>query len=309
MSRSTFNRVIDSLEVIYHKSGTTLIKEGFEIKAQVRAESVLIQQVSGESFVGKDYEKLNPGEYYFIPRGAEITIRYGRGPYTDMGPDGLLTLEDQERFLQPVSLKDKIPANGCVIRYVDFSMLIHNAISIFLLLGIPAFKIERNDSINDVLKRMLIEEDTSQLGKNMILGAYGKELSILISRLFFDRPEFKSKVEKLDYLLDRRLINIINYVQENLGGELTNSKISAVAFVSKDYVGQFFKAMTQLNLQDYIEQRRLEKAYQMLRSSNDNIQEIAQRLGFKDPAYFSRRFKKHFNVVAKDVRRSDPTIL
>jgi AraC-like DNA-binding protein len=42
-----------------------------------------------------------------------------------------------------------------------------------------------------------------------------------------------------------------------------------------------------------------------LRSSTDSIQEIAQKVGFKDPAYFSRRFKIKFNQNAREVRTSD----
>jgi YesN/AraC family two-component response regulator len=68
-------------------------------------------------------------------------------------------------------------------------------------------------------------------------------------------------------------------------------------------VGQFFKSMTNANLQDYIEQQRLEKAHQLLRSSTESIQEIAQAIGFKDPAYFSRRFKLKFGKNANQIRR------
>ena len=81
--------------------------------------------------------------------------------------------------------------------------------------------------------------------------------------------------------------------------------IAAVAFVSKDYVGQFFKSLTNTNLQDYIENQRLERAHYLLRSTNDNVQAIANKVGFKDPAYFSRRFKIKFKRNANHVRKEN----
>ena len=81
--------------------------------------------------------------------------------------------------------------------------------------------------------------------------------------------------------------------------------IASLAYVSKDYVGQFFKSLTGRNLQDYIEERRLERAYHLIRTTDENIQQIAVRVGFKDPAYFSRRFKIKFLKNAKDVRKPE----
>jgi AraC-like DNA-binding protein len=53
----------------------------------------------------------------------------------------------------------------------------------------------------------------------------------------------------------------------------------------------------------------LEHAHFLLRTTSDNIQEIAHKVGFKDPAYFSRRFKIRFNQNAKEVRRTDLLIV
>jgi AraC-like DNA-binding protein len=100
-------------------------------------------------------------------------------------------------------------------------------------------------------------------------------------------------------------VNIIQYVGSNLGDDLSNIKIAEKAYVSKDYVGQFFKTLTNTNLQDYIENQRLEKALYFLRTSKDNIQEIAHAVGFKDPAYFSRRFKLKYNMNANQVRKEN----
>lgn len=43
---------------------------------------------------------------------------------------------------------------------------------------------------------------------------------------------------------------------------------------------------------NYIQNCRIEKAAQMLKSGNDNVSNVAYNCGFADPKYFSRCFKK-----------------
>ena len=132
-----------------------------------------------------------------------------------------------------------------------------------------------------------------------------EELVVHICRYIHSKPQYQKNFEKISYLLDKRLINIIHFVQNNLKQDLSNHIIAEIAFVSKDYVGQFFKSLTNTNLQDYIENQRLEKAHYLLRTSKENIQEIALIVGFKDPAYFSRRFKLRFTQNANQIRRDN----
>lgn len=42
----------------------------------------------------------------------------------------------------------------------------------------------------------------------------------------------------------------------------------------------------------------------LLKTLPDNIQEIAHKVGFKDPAYFSRRFKMKYGANANSVRQN-----
>lgn len=138
-----------------------------------------------------------------------------------------------------------------------------------------------------------------------MLNKLSSEVVIHLCRYLFENPNYAVNIKNLNFLLDIRLINIIQFIQDNLHLDLSNKQIASLVFVSKDYIGQFFKSLTNTNLQDYIENRRLEKAHHLLRTTNDNIHDIALKVGFKDPAYFSRRFKIRFNLNAKEVRKSD----
>ena len=49
--------------------------------------------------------------------------------------------------------------------------------------------------------------------------------------------------------------------------------------VSEDYVGQYFKMLTGINPQDYIEDQRMEKAVVLLRTIKKSIQDVGKNLG------------------------------
>ena len=147
------------------------------------------------------------------------------------------------------------------------------------------------------------EQEQNKLGRDKIISNYMEEIIIHLCRYIDSQARFRPYVERLEFLADRRLVDIVKYIQGNLEKDPSNKVIANIAYVSEDYVGQFFKSLTGQNLQDYIENQRLERAMQLLRTQPDNIQEIAHRVGFKDPAYFSRRFKLKFNANANSIRQ------
>jgi AraC-like DNA-binding protein len=111
-----------------------------------------------------------------------------------------------------------------------------------------------------------------------------------------------------NYFKDPRLIDIFAYIKDNLGDDLSNKILANVANVSEDYVGQYFKMLTGINPQDYIEYQRMEKAVNLLRTSKKSIREIGKDVGYKDTAYFCRRFKMMFGIPAGKMRRRESLI-
>ncbi|MBL0341893.1 MAG: helix-turn-helix transcriptional regulator [Bacteroidetes bacterium] len=202
-------------------------------------------------------------------------------------------------------MKDLTNPLDHVFSIIGFDVLIHGAIPFFSIIDLPSLRIEKDDTINELVNKMILEEQKDLVGKSSMLNKIAFELVIHICRYIYTKRELEPYLLKLKFLSDKRLINIIQYIQDNLENELANHKIAALAYVSKDYIGQFFKSLTNHNLQDYIESRRLERAHYLLRTTTDNIQEIAHKVGFKDPAYFSRRFKMRFNQNAKEIRKSE----
>ncbi|NCC65059.1 MAG: response regulator [Spirochaetia bacterium] len=66
--------------------------------------------------------------------------------------------------------------------------------------------------------------------------------------------------------------------------------------LSLDYFSRVFKKEVGLPISSYLMHYRLDKASVMLKSSDLSIKEIAQKVGIENVSYFSRSFKKKFQV-------------
>ena len=72
--------------------------------------------------------------------------------------------------------------------------------------------------------------------------------------------------------------------------------------VSKSYFSSAFKAQTGQTFTEYLTAVRMEKAKLLLTTSNLRTQEIADRIGFTDPHYFSVAFKRTVGKTPKEYR-------
>lgn len=75
--------------------------------------------------------------------------------------------------------------------------------------------------------------------------------------------------------------------------------------MSRTVLYRKIKAVTNMSIIDFIVNYRLNKAAILLKTSNNNISEIAYEVGFSDPKYFSRAFRKKFGLTPKKYGNGD----
>jgi AraC family transcriptional regulator of arabinose operon len=297
------SKFIESLHVKFSSANFREIVKPFTVKSKVDICNTIVMVNRGHLRMNEEPEFAPEGSFYFIPAGRKMTISHGLNPGTEFKSySQILEIEDQE-YLKAVTSKDQLDNVKELLTFVRFDVELFDIIPFFSSLDLPIFHIAPNEELSFLLKRIAIEQESKRLGYNSIINNNMGELIIYICRYIESNPEFQSYLGKLEFLADKRLVDIVKYVGDNLDKDLSNKTIAGIAFISEDYVGQFFKSLTKKNLQDYIENQRLEKAMQLLKTAPENIQEIAQKVGFKDPAYFSRRFKLRYGVNANSVRR------
>ncbi len=82
------------------------------------------------------------------------------------------------------------------------------------------------------------------------------------------------------------------YIDKHYNEEISLEDVSKAVNLSPQYFSRFFKQETGENFIDYLTQVRINKAIELLKDKNHSIKEVCFMIGYNDPNYFSRIFKK-----------------
>lgn len=92
------------------------------------------------------------------------------------------------------------------------------------------------------------------------------------------------------------------FIEENLGNELTLNSAAEYAGVSAVYFSKIFKEEEKKNFIDYVTERRMEIACELL-ETNMKTEEISERIGYHDVKHFYKVFKRYMGVSPGQYRR------
>ncbi|WP_165798425.1 helix-turn-helix transcriptional regulator [Chitinophaga costaii] len=93
------------------------------------------------------------------------------------------------------------------------------------------------------------------------------------------------------------------YIDTHLDELLTLSRIAKGYALSESCIKQQFKALTGENFSEYLIRKRMEKARELLRTTNLPIGLIAFKVGYEEPTNFTREYKKYFHHLPSDERK------
>ncbi|MFD2611318.1 response regulator [Paenibacillus gansuensis] len=92
------------------------------------------------------------------------------------------------------------------------------------------------------------------------------------------------------------------FVEDHLSEDVSLKSIADHIYLHPVYLSRIYKLETGQGLSDYILQLRMEKAAHWLRNTHEKIYEIAMKLGYHNPNYFAKTFKKHFGMTPQEYR-------
>jgi AraC-like DNA-binding protein len=301
-----YDRIIDSLNVRFLKARNFKLLSPFSISNFYDIENTLLLLHDGDITlkIGEEEIKAKPGDILFVPAGKQTHIIYGDGEANLLNNESFVT--QREKYFQlnvDAGLVGNIKNS---FSYVTFNAKLFDSVNFFTSLNIPPFVIRQNPTISHLIVELVLESLQNKYGKQRMQRIKMDLVVVELMRYVLDNNMF---VEQLatnsTYFKDPRLLEIFDYIKKYLGGDLSNKVLSSVANVSEDYVGQYFKNLTGINPQDYIEYQRMEKAAEMLKTTKRSIRDIGREVGYKDTAYFCRRFKMMFGISAGKMRKRD----
>ncbi len=299
-----YNKIIESLGVRFIRSKTIKIEQAITVENYYDVGNTIMLLHKGELSFGEDKHKVAEGDMLFVPGGKMFSITYGDHNPVRLTNEDLLN--NRDKFFKSILDLSSIDTFAQSFSYITFEAKVFDSVNFFASLDLPAFVLEKDDKLAHVIMETIKEDFSSAPGKERVIKLNTERIVIEIIRYILEKRLF---VEQLatnsTYFKDPRLIDIFAFIKKNLGGDLSNKVLANVANVSEDYVGQYFKMLTGINPQDYIEYQRMEMAVNLLRTSKKSIREIGRDVGYKDTAYFCRRFKMMFGIPAGKMRRRE----
>ena len=303
-----YNKVIESVQVRFLKGSNYKVDKPITVLNYQENENALILLHHGSLKFGEEQELVNEGEVIFLPKDRKTSLTFGaKSTKQEIGMEQFA--DSKKKHLQSISYKDIKSSEEDCISILQSESKVFDVVNFFNSLDIPPFIIRFNDRIASLVEDVMKELETNGVGKERSLKSMTEVLVIELLRHILKNRLFTEELStNSTYFKDPRLIDLFNFIKSNIGGDLSNKVLAKIANVSEDYVGQYFKMLTGINPQDYIEYQRLEAAVDLLRTTKKSIRTIGKEVGYKDTAYFCRRFKMMYGVPAGKMRRRESLI-
>lgn len=103
-------------------------------------------------------------------------------------------------------------------------------------------------------------------------------------------------------LSDRRLRQVLSYIESNLGQDISLGDIAGVAGLSVSHFKGLFRQSMGMAVHQYLIRRRVERATSLLRESKLSISQIAFDTGFAHQSHLAHHMRRLLGVSPKVVR-------
>ncbi|WP_432452421.1 MULTISPECIES: arabinose operon transcriptional regulator AraC [unclassified Agarivorans] len=111
------------------------------------------------------------------------------------------------------------------------------------------------------------------------------------------QPDVRSKA------LDPRIETAINFMTRNLTRDFQYQEIAETVCLSSSRLGHLFRDELGMTITQWRDDQRISRAKQLLITNNVSISRISLQVGYNDPLYFSRVFKKLNGISPKGYRK------
>lgn len=226
-------------------------------------EMYFLEKGSGKYFIDNRVYTISANDLFLIPKGV-----IHKTSYTSDSDDNLRRLLSfSSDYINPAYLKD-------VTRL--FSMHCYRP----------------SGTVADKIKSVLDDIERECNFPDALSGELIKcRITELFSILIRNKPINDKNISD-EY--NPRIINIIEYLNQNFQDDITLEKTADAANMHKCYFSRVFKEYTGFGFKEYITLLRLKKAQSLVIGSRKNVSEIAFECGFNDSNYFSLVFSRYF---------------
>jgi AraC family transcriptional regulator, arabinose operon regulatory protein len=259
--------------------------ESMQIEVMTSAETVLSSALLKDREDVYDCNRflfVKEGQGRIVVRGNEIALTKGTLCALLSGVPHKIVLEESERL---------------TLLWCHFRSNFEDR-EIYRTLQMPFFtRIEQCEEVGKLFRKMIEEQaldrSTSKLRvKSTMLELISLYLENLPDNLKEDAPS--QDLQKIDLVLQ--------YIDDHLSENITVEDLAKQVYLHPNYFIVFFKSIIGNSPIQYVNQRRMEIAKELLGSPECNVSAVASRVGMQI-YYFSRMFKAHTGLTPSRYRK------
>lgn len=102
---------------------------------------------------------------------------------------------------------------------------------------------------------------------------------------------------------NHRLSALAIYIEQNLQEDISVNDLCKKAYMSKPNLFRYFKNEFGLTPTEYINQRRIQKAKEILKNPMKSVSDACYEVGYNSLSYFNKVFKKMTGITPKQYKR------
>jgi AraC-like DNA-binding protein len=157
--------------------------------------------------------------------------------------------------------------------------------------------------IEPLLSRMMEVNEIRRFGATALLRGYLLQLIGIVCQRHADQLLELSKRNVQRLGRREALIRVDRHVNAHLASDtLSLTSAAAAAFLSPNYLAHLIKKETGRTFVEWVTERRVSRAKELLANDTRRIKEIAFLVGYRDEAYFARRFRLSVGQSPSDFR-------
>ena len=120
----------------------------------------------------------------------------------------------------------------------------------------------------------------------------------------FEETVQSRKLNRHKELIDR----VGKYIVENVGVEITLNNVAAAMNISPNYLSKIFKEESGVSFSNFLSEKKLEKAEELLVETKLSVAEIVKIVGYSNEAYFTKLFRMKYSDTPGAYRKKKKAI-
>lgn len=231
-------------------------------------------------------------EIYYIVKG-QADVRLGQE--TLSAREGDLVVANSNTLHQAECTRPPYLGYMLILDVADFSRELAEKNNTFLSL------IRGDPVIRDCITRIFREIEEKSVGYKSLCRGLLTQLLVHLSRNYVDEslPERESARRKKNL---ERLNGVLCFIEDHHRQPITVNQLAEMACLSEDRFGHLFREVVGQPPLKYINQIRLRKAMNLLKTGAYTVTEVADAVGFQDYNHFGRLFRKTYGATPNRVR-------